>query len=72
MTIAAFSFDAAYGLPVVCQWYASHVIFARFIVPQFNSTGQATSPVKTADGAPAMIRFTAIKIDQIGRAKQLK
>jgi hypothetical protein len=48
------------------------LFFARSIVPQFNSTGQAAPPVKTDGASPATTQFAAIKINQIGRPKQPK
>jgi len=46
---------------MVCQWFASDMtvmlFFAQFSVPQFNSTGQAASPVKTDDASPAVTQF---------------
>ena len=63
--------------PMVRQWFASeydsHVIFfAQSIVPQFNSTGQAASPVKKDDASSVAIQFATIKINQIRRTKQPK
>jgi hypothetical protein len=48
------------------------LFFALFTVPQFNSDGQATSPVKTDEAEPAPYGFTTIKINQIGQANQPK
>ena len=69
MTILALLFDAAYGLPVSMPVM---LFFAQFIVPQFNSNGQAASPVKKDDASSAATQFATIKINTIRRAKQPK
>ena len=69
MTILALLFDAAYGLTVSM----TVMLFSAYsIVPQFNSTGQAASPVKKDDASSAATQFATIKINQIRRANQPK
>jgi hypothetical protein len=62
--------------PLAFWWFAGDLpvvlFFAPFTVPQFNSAGQATSPVKTDDASLPPIGFTSIKFVQIGRTKQPK
>tara|TARA_B100000085_G_C18359451_1_gene437695 strand:- start:201 stop:401 length:201 start_codon:yes stop_codon:yes gene_type:complete len=48
------------------------LFFVQSIVPQFNSTGQAASPVKKDDASSAATQFATIKINQICRTKQPK